>query len=226
MPGGDAFDFWFAVNNTEVLVVPPRRLETFGATTIDYHLVCELMDSVDRVRVREGRLHAYRPEIVTPQRWAESLLEGFSEEAAAKYMEWLQGHESELLMLRYGFKLRKESLTEHVVTDRIETVIERVRTELAARKNPLAALVRGVDEPWEVCLVKLAVEMVQRSAPHQARELRADPRGERHEIEAAFREASRDPARTAALAERLRALKRFEEYEDRFFALVRRQRRA
>jgi hypothetical protein len=220
----EPFDFWYAVNNTEVIVMPPRRLETFGATTIDYHLVSEMMDTVNRVRVREGRIQAYRPEIVTPRSFMDTMLEGFSEEAASRYVEWLREHEQDLLILRYGFKIRKEGSTENIVSDPIEAVLERVKSDVQTRGNPLAALVRGVEEPWEVCLLKLVVEMVQRSAPAHAAELRADPDGRRREVEAAFREASREPSKLSALAEILRRHNLFREYEDRFFALVRRHR--
>ena len=82
-------------------------------------------------------------------------------------------------------------------------------------------LVRGVDEPWEVCLLKLLFEVVRRSAPGNARDLRADPDGSRHEIDRAFRLAARDRARLAPLAELLNRLGKFKDYEDRFFALVR-----
>ncbi|MDZ4200347.1 MAG: hypothetical protein U1E27_13810, partial [Kiritimatiellia bacterium] len=57
--------------------------------------------------------------------------------------------------------------------------------------------------------------------PHNARELHEDPDGSRHEIEAAFAAAGRDPARLSKLADLLAKLHRFPEYEDRFFALVR-----
>ena len=30
------FDFWFAVNNTEIVMPPKRHLETFGNTIINY----------------------------------------------------------------------------------------------------------------------------------------------------------------------------------------------
>ena len=43
------FDFWYAVNNTELVTTPSNRLETFGETVVNYYMVCELMDSVDTV---------------------------------------------------------------------------------------------------------------------------------------------------------------------------------
>ncbi|MBM4154294.1 MAG: hypothetical protein FJ221_04620 [Lentisphaerae bacterium] len=220
MPAGDPFDFWYAVSNTEILMLPPRRLETFGSTVLDYHLVSELMDEVNGVRVREGRIQAFRPEILTPAAYMESILEGFHEEAAGRYAEWLRENAKELLILRYGFRIRKEEVREQIVHDALEAVVDRVRADLKARANPLGALVRGVDEPWEVCLVKLMVEMVQRSGPEHARVLREDPSGDRHEVEAAFRAASKDRSKIAPLADLLRARGLFKDYEDRFFALV------
>lgn len=215
------FDFWYAVHNTEVLEVPRSRLETFGTTLINYRLVTELMDAVGQVRVREGRIQAFRPEILTPQSFSESpLLEGFRDGPSDDFIRWLREHESELVLLKYGFKIRHETITESVVHDTVENVVARVRADMQSRADPLAALVVGVDEPWEVCLLKLLFEVVRQSAPENARDLRADPDGSRHEIDRAFRRAANDRAALAPLAELLTRLGKFKEYEDRFYALV------
>lgn len=216
------FDFWYAVNNTEVLELPRGRLETFGSTLIHYRLVTELMDAVGQVRVREGRIQSFRPEILTPGSLMESpLAEGFQSGPAEDFIRWLREHEAELVLLKYGFKIRQETTTESIVHDSVENVLERVRAELKAKDDPLGALVRGVDEPWEVCLLKMLFEVVRRSAPGNARDLRTDPDGSRHEIEEAFRRAAHDRARLAPLASLLTRLGKFKDYEDRFFALVR-----
>jgi hypothetical protein len=217
----ERFDFLYAINNTRGVVLPRRQLETFGATDVSYHLVSELMDRADQVRVREGRIQSYRPEIVTPQDFLGTALEGFNEEAARQYVDWLREHEKDLLILKYGFHIRKRETSEHIVTDRVESVLERVQAEIEGRSASQAALVHGVEDPWEVCLLKLMVELVKRSAPGHARDLREDPRGERHEIEEAFRAAARDAGRVGALADLLRKRNLFKQYEDRFFALVR-----
>lgn len=215
------FDFWYAINNTEVVLSPRKQLETFGTTVVDYHLVSETMDRADQVRVREGRVQAYRPEIITPQSFLETALEGFSENQSSDYMNWLREHADDLLILKYGFKIRKEVTSENIVTDAMATVVERVKKDIEAGGKPHAALLVGVDEPWEVCLLKLMVELVQQSGPGHARDLRTDPQGHRHEIEAAFREASRNKELIPALAQRLKELRLFGDYEDRFYALVR-----
>jgi hypothetical protein len=215
------FDFWYAVNNTEVLELPRNRLETFGATSINYHLVTEPMDSVGQVRIREGRILSFRPEILTPQALVESPLEGFRPGPADDFVRWLREHESDLTLLKYGFKIRHETVTESIVHDSIENVLDRVRTALKSRADPLAALVLGVDEPWEVCLLKLLFEVVRQSAPGNARDLRKDPDGSWHDIDRAFRLAANDRAQLAPLANLLTRLGKFKDYEDRFFALVR-----
>ncbi len=221
MPDKQEFDFWYAITNTAIVVPPKRRLETFGATLIDYRLVTEPMDSVGQVRIREGRLQAQRPVILTPQDFVETAIDGFESAESERYLDWLREHERDLLILKYGFHIRKDAAREHVVTDRVEAVVERIQRDLRERPDPFAALLVGVDDPWEVCLLKLVVDLVQRSAPGHARALRADPRGYRHEIEEEFRAASRDRALIPRLADKLRKHGLFEEYQDRFFALAR-----
>lgn len=225
MPARDPFDFWYAVHNTAIVVPPERRLETFGATIIDYRLVTEPMDTVGQVRIRTGRLHAHRPEIITPGDFFRAALEGFESAEAERYLDWLRQHESDLLILKYGFHIRKDAHTEELLRDNVEAVVERIRAELRERPQPFGALLVGVDDPWEVCLIKLIVDMVQRSAPGHARELRADPHGYRREIEEEFRAAARDPELIPRLADKLRKHGLFEAYQDRFFSLVRAARR-
>ena len=94
------FDFWYAVHNTHILLSPTSSLETFGSTTLNYHLVTEQMDSVQKIRIREGRVKAFRPEIMTPNSFLDALLEGFGEEANA-YGDWLRKHEKEELQNSY-----------------------------------------------------------------------------------------------------------------------------
>ena len=217
----DSFDFWYAVNHTEILVRPRQLLETFDQTTLRYHLVTEFPDAVGRIRIREGRVLAYRPVLLTPVPLRESPLEGFDEQATEHYLEWLRDNEQHIAFLKYGFKIRKEPLQEHLVTDQLEAVVARVRKEVIQKNDPLDAVLVGVDEPWEVCLLKLLIEVAHQSAPHNAEELRADPDGSRREIENAFSDVSRDGSKLSRLADLLAKRKLFQDYEDRFFALVR-----
>jgi hypothetical protein len=42
-------------------------------------------------------------------------------------------------------------------------VTERVLAEVHASNNPLSAVVAGVDDTWEICLLKFTLEMIQKS---------------------------------------------------------------
>ncbi len=224
MKNDPQFDFWYAVNNTEVISVPERRLETFGATMVNYHLVTELMDSVNKVRVREGKLKAFRPEIITPQSIDEMMLEGFGNEAR-NYADWLHKNAREMQILKYGFKVQKQEVNDYILSDPLQIVVDRVKDEVADRADPLGAVLVGVDRPWEVCLLKLMVELVQHSAPGNIQDIRQqqrDHKAQLHQsIEKAFLDASRDATKVPELADLLRRNGLFERYEDRFFAAVR-----
>jgi len=233
MDTNDHFDFWYAVNNTEIIRLPDRHLETFGATTLHYHLISELMDVSNQVRVREGQLQAHQPQIVTPEAYAETFLEGFGEEAA-RYIEWLKEHEQDVRILQYGYRLRQQAYSEHVISGEVRGVVDRVKEQVETRNDPLSAIVVGVDDPWDVCLVKLFWEVIRRSARTNIREMQsrhlfdtAEDRRQRlrTEIEKLFLEASRNPELVEHLGKKLQEYDMFSEYEDRFFALIRSGRR-
>lgn len=218
------FDFWYAVNNTELISTPKSRLETFGDTIVNYYLVSELMDSIDKVRVREGHLKALKPEIITPSGLGQMDLDDFGPEAR-KYAEWLTEHAGDLRILQYGFRLQKQELKEYVVSDNLDNVLDRVKQEVEDKDDPLSAVLVGVDDPWEVCLLKLMVELVQSSANGNIQDIQQQMAAQENDltrqIDQAFLEASRDPSRISELAEMLKRNGLWEQYEDRFFALVR-----
>lgn len=153
----------YAIENTQVVVAPQNRIETFGSTVFRFFLVSELMDSVGQVRIRDGRLHAERPSIITPAHFHRAL-EGFGERAE-EFMGWLREHGAEMAVMKYGFQFRKTDVCERVVHNTPEQVIERLREEVDRAEDPLSTVIQGVDEGWEVCLLKFAADMIQRSAP-------------------------------------------------------------
>lgn len=229
MKDKSTFDFWYAVNNTEIVLLPSRHLETFGATLLNYHLVTELMDSVNQIRVREGRISAGQPRIITPRAYASMILDGFGEEAR-QYAEWLRDHEKELRILQYGYTLKQQSFSEQVITDNLRAVVSRVEAQVRQKGDPFSAVLVGVEEPWDVCLVKLFWEVIRRSAPTNLKEMDEQrlfedvdgvPRAVRDELEKDFLAASRDPSLIRALARKLQQYGLFEKYQDRFFSLVR-----
>src|SRR5712671_2857 len=84
-------DFQYAIENTQVILAPEQKIATFGTTSFRFYLISELMDRVNEVRVRDGKIHADRPQILTPEHFSRLLLEGFGEKAQ-RYADQLREH--------------------------------------------------------------------------------------------------------------------------------------
>lgn len=156
------FDRWYAAKSARFLVEPSHRLETFGNTLVNYHLISELEDHPGKIRVREGRLEAHQPLVITPN-FQETQFEGFGDKARA-YYEYLKENEEHLRILQYGYHLKSDRFSEQIVTDKLSVVTERVKSEVLLSGDKFAAVVQCVDDPWEVALVELWLREVRRSA--------------------------------------------------------------
>ena len=225
------FNFWYAVQNTKIVRPPARALETFGATLVNYHLVAELEDDPRKVRIREGRLEAHKPAIITPEEYASDQMEGFGEQAR-EYLDFLKQHEDSIRILQYGYCLKQEAFSEQVVTDSVDAVLERVVGRVNAANDPFATVIKGVDDPWDVCLVHFFWLHANASAPVNVREFEkaharammdATVPSVRDDVERAFARAESDPSLVRELGAFLREQGVFERYQDRFFKLVRRR---
>ena len=165
------FDRFYAARKVRILMRPSHSLETFDNTLVNYHLISELDDHPGKVRVREGRLEAHKPLVITPSKYAEITMEGFGE-AAREYVEFLRSHEDDMRILQYGYHLKTDNFSEVVITDSLAAVTERVKAEVAASNDKFAAVLQGVDEPWDVALVELWRREVDRSAKGNIDDLR------------------------------------------------------
>ncbi len=163
--------FQFAIEHTEVLCAPERRIATFGETTFRFHLVAELMDDPSQVRIRAGEMHAERPQLLAPDYLRKTLLDGFGERAEA-FVNWMRENAQDLALLKYGFQLRKTNVTEWIVARPLESVVAELRAEIEREEDPLRAVVLGVDEGWEVCLLKFAADLIEESAGDNVRDLK------------------------------------------------------
>lgn len=169
MSSNPDFDRWYAAKSARFLVEPSHHLETFGNTLVNYHLVSELPDRPGKIRIREGRLEAHQPLVITPD-FSTVEAEGFGDEAKA-YLEFLKENEKHLRILRYGYHLKSDNFSEQIVTDRLSAVTERVKAEVIASGDKFSAVIQGVDDPWDVALVELWLREVNRSAQGNIREL-------------------------------------------------------
>ncbi len=219
-----------AVRHTEILRPPKRSLATFGTTNVYYYLVTEpvyseLVKNTVETVIREGRVIAERPKIVTP--YYLSHLEGFSSEAK-KYLDMLintQGANTPGLF--YTYKNEPKKL--NIVADNLLSVVDKLNADIDKRGDPLTSIIRGQDELWDVSLMKFIYEMTRSSIPDNLMQMEARglldidssgiPGDARIRIEELFRLVSKGELEPSELKKELDRWGLFEEYEDRFFTL-------
>jgi hypothetical protein len=69
-----------------------------------------------------------------------------------------------MAVLRYGFQFRKTDVVENTVRDTMDAVVERTRRQVENSEEPLSAVIQGVDDAWEVCLLKFTIDLIERSS--------------------------------------------------------------
>jgi len=220
----------YAVKHTEILRTPKQSLYTFGTTNIYYYLVTEpvyseLMKNTTETVVREGRVVAERPRIVTP--YYLSQLEGFSAEARRYFEAAMREYGSNVGGLFYTYKNEPKEL--NIVSDSLLSVVDRLNAEIDKRGDPLAAIIKGKDELWDVSLIKFIYEVTRSSLQDNLMQLgnrgllnidsAGIPADARLRIDALFQEATKGESEPGDLKEELDRWGLFEEYQDRFFNL-------
>ena len=159
-------DIHYALETTKVLREPDHRIMTFGETRFEFQLISELMDRVGEVRIRTGEIEAQRPRILKPEALREIEFEGFDASARARFERMLdkfreQGRD--LAFLQYGFHFRRSAVHEEIVHDSVDAVRERVLEDIRKTGNPSRAVIEGVDDTWEISILKFSFEMIHRS---------------------------------------------------------------
>ncbi len=223
-----------AVEQTWVVRYPKQHLATFGVTNISYYVVTEpiyremVPDKAEGV-VRKGRVIAEKPAIVTPT-YAMNL-EGFSPEA----YEYLSHASSTYGPNHPGILYRYKNSAENmdIVSGDASEIAHRISDDLDERKENLSVVMVGVDEWWDVALLKFIYEFTSRSAQGNLGEMSARglldpqaafggaPRSAVNDIERLFGQAERGGDRDSLKAE-LDRWGLFDHYQDRFLSLFRR----
>ncbi len=220
----------YAVKHTEVLRPPKQSLSTFGTTNIYYYLVTEpayseLVKNVTETVVREGRVIAERPRIVTP--YYLSRLEGFSPDAKRYFNRLVNLYGANARGMFYTYKNEPKELT--IVSDNLLSVVNKLNAEIDKRGDPLTSIIRGEDEFWDVSLMKFIYEMTRSSLQDNLMQLGARglldidssgiPADARLRIEELFKKVAGGECEPSELKDELDRWSLFEEYEDRFFAI-------
>jgi hypothetical protein len=161
-PPYDILDVQYALEQTRVLHEPDRRIDTFGSTQFEFEIVSEMMDSVDTVRIRNGRIEAMKPVLFRPDGFSSYDFEGFGPNAEA-FGDWLRENAKNLAVLKYGFKFTKNDVSEHIVHEPMEQVCGKLLNDIKISGNPMRAIIQGVDDTWEISLLKFTVDMIEKS---------------------------------------------------------------
>ncbi len=153
----------YALQNTKVLYVPDRRIDTFGDTRFNFLLLTEPLDAAGHCRIRSGWVEANRPRILRPADLVGVEMEGFGA-SARQFLEWMAEHGAPVrALVRYGFRFSRSDVQVEYLHERVEDVAERVVREALHSGDAYRAVIQGVDDSWEISLLCFMLEMIQKS---------------------------------------------------------------
>jgi len=224
-----------AIEQTFVVRFPKQSLATFGSTNIKYYVVTEPAFQEDLPErsegvVRTGKVLAERPTIVTPSYM--SNLEGFSSDAYEFFHDLARraGPNSPGIMYQYKNKPEDSRVVGGVPTD----IAHRISKDLNDRKDELSVVMVGVDELWDVALLKFIYEFTAASVTGNVQELGergllspepdfgGAPAAAIQQIDRLFRDVEHgNRGRIDLLKQELDRWGLFDFYEDRFLNLFR-----
>ena len=224
-----------AIEQTWVARFPKQHLATFGSTNISYYVVTEPIyldaqpDKQEGV-VRTGRVIAERPTIVTPT-YAMNL-QGFSSEAYEYFQSVAMqaGPNSPGLLYQY----KNETGNTEIVSGVASEIANRISGNLESKKEDMSVVMVGVDQLWDVALLKFIYEFTSSSLAGNIQDLRGRgllepqeslggvPRAAVEQIDRLFREVDQG-ANPEILKRELDRWGLFDFYQDRFLELFRRR---
>ena len=219
----------YAISHTQVLRPPRQNLETFGITKVRYHLLtapayADLVAGEGETVVREGQVIAERPRVVTPYYLLN--LQGFSHHAR-RYLEKMAQEEHSSPALLYRYRNEVEGLS--IVSEPLDQLAQKLTEKLEREGTALACVIKGVDELWDVSLLRFIHEFTLRSLQSNVMDLgrrgllEIDPAGvpldARRRIEELFHRVREGQVGPSELKVELDCWGLWPEYEDRFLAL-------
>ena len=219
--------------NTVVVKLPRQTLASFGTSVITYNMVTrplyQTLDADKRTEeavLRRGTVKAERPQIVTPRFL--SRAPGFGDEAQEFMRELISRGQADDPGILYTYS--HEPVQLEIISSRPEEVAERISQRIDRESRPLEAVILGVDELWDVSLMKFIFDLTNSSVPTNAADfmrsgrLKIDngvPMDARLRIGESLLQVRNGNLDPAVLHEELEACQLFDEYQDRFFQALR-----
>lgn len=155
-------NFQYAMETTKVLHEPDRRIETFGVTRFAFEILTEPMDSVGKVCIRRGEVEAQKPQLIKPDGFTEIELEGFDPKVL-KVIDHFKEKGLDLSFLQYGFQFKRSDVSTETIHDNLESVCDKALKAVRYSGNPSLAIIQGVDDAWEVGIMKFTLDMIMKS---------------------------------------------------------------
>ena len=230
-------DWIKTVERSWVVRFPKQHLMTFGTTNIAYYVVTEpIYQEMDPQKqegvVRSGRVIAEQPTVITPT-YAMNL-KGFSQDAYEYLQHLAQQYGPNSPGILYQYKKQVEKM--EIVGGLPSEIAHRISEDLDRRDENMSVVMVGVDELWDVALLKFIYEFTSSSSTQNVREFQArgllepqagyggTPQAAIQQIQRLFRETEQggDPD---VLKRELDRWGLFQHFQDRFLDLFRRKRR-
>ncbi|ADQ14214.1 hypothetical protein [Halanaerobium hydrogeniformans] len=231
------------LENTEILLEPEDLISTSHDTTLHYFVLSEpyyleeFPEEGPETKVREGKITWEKPKLLTPDYMIN--MSGFSGEAK-KAMQMIANENPDLAGLLYKMNYRKQSISTFTISRELEKAQEEIENERINDEDNLTVIIKGVDELWDVSLMKFIQSLMLKSAyksqlPYYeekgylstdeegysvvTRNLEGLPIAASEEIERMFEMVKKGEEDPAKLKRELDRWGVFNAYQDRFFDL-------
>jgi hypothetical protein len=145
------------LENTEILLEPDDLISTEHDTTLHYYVLSkpyyldEFPEEGPETKVREGKITWEKPKLLTPDYMIN--MSGFSGEAK-KAMQIIARENPDLAGLLYKMNYRKQSISTFTISREIEAAEAEIRDDIDEEDDNLTVIIKGVDELWDVSLMK------------------------------------------------------------------------
>ncbi|MFW5786697.1 MAG: hypothetical protein ACOCV3_00360 [Halanaerobiales bacterium] len=234
-----------ALKETEILKEPDDLISTSDSTRLHYYVLTEPIyleafpDEGPETRIREGWITWDKPKLLTPGYIMK--MEGFSKEAE-QALKMLASKHPDQASLLYKMRYRKKAKDSRTVPHPIKNTAERLKDDFDEASDLINVIIKGVDELWDVSLLKFIQEFILQSAQHSqlpdykdkgylaadesgiprvTRNFEGLPLAAGQEIEKMFEQVKKGEIDPSRLKQELDRWGVYKQYEDRFLDLFR-----
>lgn len=156
-----------ALEATEILKPPRQLLSNEEDTKLKYYVLTEpayldiYPDEGPETRIREGWITWNKPKLITPGYLLKA--DGFSEEAK-KAIEMMAGQDPDMASIAYQMHYTQKIDSVRTINAEIDETARKLEDEIDETSEFLTVILLGLDDLWDVSLMKFAQEYMAKSA--------------------------------------------------------------